>query len=341
MFSFLHTSICFMKVNKVQLLFAFITVFHLVVATAVLAVDIIYPEDGTYISHSNFLIIKNGEKPVVDAVTIEINGAKSGLLDVSSPEYKAIFADFLILEPELAIGENGIKVEAYSQGRVVGSSVAKVFLRESLFSLPPAGFRPFIMHIPQKEQLCSPCHDMSPSMERLSESSAEKNPCASCHKRMLDKKNVHGPAGVFRCAYCHDSSSKPSKYKSRNGDSGVCSECHLDKVTQFAKSKFIHGPVAVNMCSVCHDPHASDYTAQLLEKTNVVCLSCHDSLDVPKHFTHGVGFGHPVDGVPDPRFTDKELSCASCHNPHGGATKKYFPPSVTTTMSLCQKCHRK
>ena len=182
---------------------------------------------------------------------------------------------------------------------------------------------------------------MNPSADQLKQSSPDANPCGECHARVLNKKHVHGPAGVFQCVDCHDPFSKPSKYKSRSVASGLCSECHQDKIREFSSASFVHGPVAVGMCDVCHDPHASDFNAQLLVVENELCLSCHENLNVRYHFTQGTGGGHPVNGFPDPRNPSRELSCSSCHNPHGSKARKYLFRDVASKMMLCLECHKK
>lgn len=325
--------------NRYFLLVFFIGIFLVSPAEAL---DLIYPEDGTFIVHSNFLIIKGGVEPSLDGLTVGINGLKSDIIDISSAQYKAVFADFLILEPDFAAGKNNIKLEGYSRGEVVRTTAAEIFYQKNPYALPPGGFRPFVMHTPQREALCAPCHNMQPTKEQLKESSADLNPCASCHKRMLNKKNVHGPAGVFRCTVCHDPLSRPAKYKSNGGQAGSCNKCHLDKVKEFKNSKFVHGPVQLGMCSVCHDAHASDHPAQMLGAINDVCVGCHAKVKLDRHVVSGILGSHPLSGVGDPSRLGKQLSCASCHNPHGGANQVFFGRDVAgATMMLCQKCHQK
>lgn len=318
-------------------------VFLFLCSGAASGLELIYPEDGTFVVKSDYLIIKGGDKPLLDAVTIEINGLKSGLIDISSPEYRAVFTDFLILEPEFEPGENIVTVEGFVQGEFKLETTASIYFQKDPNAHPPANYRPYVMHTPQREALCSPCHNMNPTNNEMKMSSAEKNPCASCHKKILAKKNVHGPAGVFRCVFCHDPSSSPVKYKSKGGDANVCNECHLDKLKEFNEKSFIHGPVQVGLCSVCHNAHASDYPAQSLAPINDVCLGCHEKLKLGSHVVRGVaGNPHPLRGQPDPSRTGRQMSCTSCHNPHGGANEVYFDKSAAASqMMLCQKCHRK
>ena len=53
-------------------------------AMPALALEIFYPADGTYVIHSDFLIIKAGEG--IEGLTLEIGGEKSELLDISGDD---------------------------------------------------------------------------------------------------------------------------------------------------------------------------------------------------------------------------------------------------------------
>ena len=96
------------------------------------------------------------------------------------------------------------------------------------------------------------------------------------------------------------------------------------------------------MCSICHDPHASDYPAQLVAPINDLCLGCHAAISRDIHVVRGVGgHGHPLRGIPDPSSAGRELSCTSCHDPHGGRVNAFFQRGITDRFSLCQLCHAK
>lgn len=328
---------------KKIVLFLFCLVSGLSLSLPASAIELIYPEDGSWVPYSHLMIIKAGEEPPVAGISLEINGAKSDILDVSSDAYRAAFADFLLLEPSFEPGKNSITLKAHdASGKQIGEAKADIYYKNDPYERPPEDFRPYVMHTPQREALCAPCHNMQPTQQQFLESSVEKNPCGTCHRRMLQRKYVHGPAGVFECTFCHDPASKPSKYRYRAGDAKVCNECHEDKVEEFKTNKFVHGPVAIGLCSICHDPHATDYPAQLLQKTNKVCLGCHEGLNLDSHVIRSIGNPHPLEGVPDPTsISGRQLSCASCHGPHGGANRVFFPADISSTMMLCQKCHRK
>lgn len=305
---------------------------------------LIYPADKTVVSRSDFLIIKGGNAPPLEELTIEVNGVVSDPLDISSEEYKAAFADFLILEPTWSPGENSVVVQGIVGGKIVSTAKADVFFSklEDPLAIAPPGFKPFVMHTAEKEALCIPCHNIQPSDTELKSATAESNPCASCHARMFNDKFVHGPEGVFQCSDCHDSKSRPQRWQITKDEVTLCGECHTEKIDEFKKNAFVHGPIATGNCTICHNPHASAEPAQLNAPTNLLCVGCHSSVKEGDHVVRGVGgAGHPLSKGKDPLRPGKTMSCASCHNPHGGAGKSFFRNNLTGRFALCQLCHKK
>lgn len=313
----------------------------LAVAGPALALEIIYPADGTFVERSNFLIIKGGEPPL-SGISVEINGVKSDVIDISAPQYKAAFKDFLILEPDFDPGVNRIGVEGVAGGKVVARQKAEIFFQANPEETIPVKFRPFVMHVPEKEALCTGCHNMNPSLAQMNDPNLKANPCLSCHGRLLNKAHVHGPAGVGECATCHARDGRPSRYQPRPGDALVCKECHADKVADFRAKKFVHGPIEANMCLVCHSPHASDQPAQLNRKVNELCLACHGAIKGKVHVLKGVdGQSHPLEGPTNPANPQKAFGCVGCHDPHGGMIESYFQNGIQNRFELCRMCHKK
>lgn len=313
--------------------------------TSALALEIIYPADKTLVRRSDFLVLKGGNSPVLEEMIIDINGDASDPLDISTEEYKAAFADFLILEPSWTAGKNSIAVKGLVGGKVVVTANAEFYFNSHAdpVAVTPPGFQPFIMHTPAKESLCQPCHNMQPTDAQLKGASSADNPCASCHARMFSQEYVHGPEGVFQCIDCHDSKSKPQRWQILKPELELCTECHDDKVSEFKKRAFVHGPVAIGNCIPCHNPHAAAEPFQLNASTNTLCGGCHSTIKQGGHVVRAVGGskGHPLAGVNDPLRPGRKLSCASCHSPHSGENAALFVRGITNRFSLCQECHKK
>lgn len=306
------------------------------------AIEIVYPADGTVAQRSNYLIIKAGTNPRVDSLVVGLNGAETDPIDISGEEYRAVFQDILILQPEFDEGINKITARAYVRGEQVGSAAAEIYYQVDPSETVPNKFKPFNMHLPEKEAICAPCHNMNPTKDEFDDVDPKTNPCLACHKGMLNRTYVHGPAGVARCAFCHDKASSPRRYVVKARDRDLCVECHDDQVARFSDSEFVHGPVAAGLCSICHDSHASNNPGQLHLPINQLCLNCHAEVKGKPHVTRSVGAqrSHPLDGETDPS-TGKALSCVSCHDPHSGAASRYFVGDVKSQFGLCQRCHKK
>ena len=303
--------------------------------------EILYPPDKAVVTRSDYLIVRGGEQ-ALDGIVVEIKDYRSEMLEVGSDEYRKAFADFLIVAPVFDPGQNTIKVEGYAGGKVVATKTADIYFEASPLDPAPSSYRKALIHTPQQEAVCTPCHTMNPDAKALASESPKVNPCAACHLRMLDVPNVHGPAGVWQCSYCHQPDSTPGRYQARPGDAAVCNECHEDKVQEFKGKKFVHGPIEAGMCLVCHDPHASNNPAQLVAPVNELCLRCHEDISEKNHIVRGVGGkAHPLQGPENPAFPGKAFHCASCHDPHGGATEQYFQRDIENRMGLCQLCHKK
>lgn len=306
------------------------------------ALQILTPADGAIITSSGHLVVKAGEAPAIDGLTIDINGVDSEIIPISSPAYRKAFRDFLIVKPDFDPGENRILVKGYAGGKPVAEARARVYLTEDP-DRAPAGFEVKPFHVTAREALCEGCHhNLKPSAEDLAVANPARHPCASCHAGLINRKHVHGPAGVFECTSCHDPGSAPARYALIADGEKLCSGCHEDNVRSFRKSAFVHGPVAAGLCLVCHDPHASDSLAQIRGTVNASCLRCHDQVKVGEHVVRGVGGKpHPLEGNVNPADPAKPLNCASCHDPHGGQVKSYLRGNGKNLMGFCLYCHKK
>jgi predicted CXXCH cytochrome family protein len=276
---------------------------------------------------------------------VSINGLASDPLPVGTVEYKEAYQDNLILQPVWDKGKNEILIETFIADKKSDTLTATIFYSPANAPLPaPKEFAPAVLHQVELEKLCQGCHNMRPTEAQVTNALEKDNPCYVCHKRMANQKYIHGPTGTFSCGYCHSLKGTP-RYNTPLRDIAICYKCHADKKKVFENISFVqHGPVAGGMCEVCHDSHGSENPAQLKLPINQMCLSCHEQVGKDLHVTRTAsGETHPLSDKPDPsqRGKGREMSCISCHNPHGGKYRYYFQNDAEDRMQLCQMCHQK
>ena len=187
----------------------------------------------------------------------------------------------------------------------------------------------------------------------------ESSNCVGCHTDHATGDSVH-PAVKDGCLSCHkvENHEDASFITVQSKESNDCQSCH--KPTSVSHP---HLPYASGMCTRCHDPHTSKYPGLLRAKVNALCLDCHLQVNA-KHASryvptieltadHHLGHPyarHPVNGSQDP-LTGVEMSCLSCHLPHGGnklhqlKMGSEIPEDAlnqnTETRDMCEKCHMK
>lgn len=306
-------------------------------------VEFIQPSPNSAITSAGHLIFKLNRTDV-STLRITHNGLMSDQLDVGSPEYRKLFQDLFIAQSLWDPGVNKLVVELFNGAQKIESADLTIFYapEESNLKIPPE-YTSVTLHRPEKERLCQSCHVMNPTPAQMNSSIDKKNPCFICHKKMLAVKYVHGPTGTYSCGYCHANKGNPKHSVPKRG-SALCYECHSDMAVQINKKKFIHGPIEAGMCDVCHDPHGSENESHLLKPINELCLSCHAHIRTQKHVVRTTaGEGHPLSGKNDPskKGSGRQMSCISCHAPHGGDVRYYFTNNADDRMNLCQMCHNK
>jgi predicted CXXCH cytochrome family protein len=196
---------------------------------------------------------------------------------------------------------------------------------------------------------CTACHTAVDARD-IPHKITNKNPkglsaeqpdlCYGCHdKSLFDKKFVHAAIGMG-CTGCHNPHASKNVKLLTSDPPDLCYACH-DK-GMFTK-KNVHPPVAAGQCTTCHVPHSSDMASLLEKPVNELCGVCHDGKSSGKHILAGYGLGdrHPASGRPDPARSGKELSCASCHNPHSSYGKFLFLDEAVKSGNLCLLCHKK
>ncbi len=185
----------------------------------------------------------------------------------------------------------------------------------------------------------------------------ENSNCPECHADKIKGEHVH-PAIKKGCTSCHAIENKrDTTYVTLKQSPTICClACHQEEV-----SLYPHLPYSSEWCLRCHDPHASGSVKLMRSNVNDLCLECH--LSSPEHpgsrleptivltadRTMGHPYAnHPVRGKVDP-LTGEEMSCISCHAPHGASKRPLLKMGeripedvlnkVTETDDMCTKCH--
>lgn len=257
----------------------------------------------------------------------------------------------------LTPGINKINITATKKGKSVFDVALNVFRRSDLaaeYMKIPAGFKKDNFHM-RDNSMCAECHILEPKetdrkpvspTSFMAEAFDKKtvvqatSTCYSCHNKIASAPYVHGPVAVWSCLNCHDDKSAP-KYAVKRPDTEVCYGCHIEQKTDWQAKKFTHGPVSLGKCTICHSPHAARFPFNLYKATWDLCVNCHADRGSGQHVL-GDSFsteGHPTRDKPDPVRTGKELSCASCHNPHASNYPHLWAFEAQDMFDLCRKCH--
>jgi len=313
------------------------------VINAVAAIEFVYPAPFSWVAKPGHMIVKFNQVNIT-AARITLNGLASEMIDVGSPEYLKLFQDYFIAQSLWDNGRNNLTIDLFRSGQRIESASTTIYYTggDSTSRVPPE-FSSNTLHTPDKERMCLPCHNMNPTPAQMNSNVEKNNPCFGCHKKMLSVKYVHGPAGTYSCGYCHSNKGTPKHAVPKRG-AALCYECHADMALQLKKRSFVHGPVEAGMCEACHDSHGSGSESQLIKPVNELCISCHGHIRTTAHVVRiPTGEGHPLSGKPDPakKGTGREMSCISCHNPHGGDVRYFFVNAAEDRMALCQMCHNK
>jgi len=298
--------------------------------------QILTPFGKSYLSVQRASVVVRLEKNAFDNVKVYLNGNE--LAAFGDLGEKTNLCSIVPLIP----GLNRIRVSGYKGGRALEDGEVAIFAKSVLSSVvsAPIGFQKYTFHASGAEKNCMPCHRVEPGPSDMSPSSPEKSSCFSCHKGITDLKYVHGPASVWACPTCHNVNTKTRINGVPWPEEAVCHPCHGEAIDEWKDLKFKHGPTAVGHCSACHNAHGSDYPLSLRLHTTDLCLSCHEDKASGSHVVAGFASrGHPVRNRPDPRDRQKELTCASCHNPHASKTRDFLSYE-RDDPELCLDCHK-
>ncbi|MCF8378925.1 MAG: cytochrome c3 family protein [Bacteroidales bacterium] len=206
-----------------------------------------------------------------------------------------------------------------------------------------------VKHLPVDEGNCANCHNPHQSEFAYLLIKEKKQLCISCHspiQKLKEFPNIHPPY-EDDCGNCHDSHSSDEEGLLIQKMPDLCFNCH-DLETTLENSSIIHKALNYkNGCSNCHSPHTSDQNKLLLMPDKDLCLSCHNkSITDGERTTSNIGqflksgnYIHPI----------IELEgCSVCHNPHASENQdllnETFPfgpysKAQVNKFELCFKCH--
>ncbi len=108
-------------------------------------------------------------------------------------------------------------------------------------------------------------------------------------------------------------------------DDDACGQCHAEELDAWRSSREHRSTGAGSPCLLCHATHETEGEERLGPAgVSTRCEECHR--DVEAEFV--LPFRHPLDG---------EMSCTSCHPPHGLAPRRE-PDHLR--RETCLECHR-
>ncbi len=202
---------------------------------------------------------------------------------------------------------------------------------------------------------CESCHT-----EGIKTRKEDPELCFECHSDFKEKlssfKFSHSAIenGCLTCHTPHISNFKPIL---KGEQKKICNDCHQ------IEFPFEHKVISLLGCSSCHLPHGGENNKFLKTTGNELCLSCHFFKESKEEKELGLKFpkiklddkmekGHPTishivkgkmmkkKGLTPPENME-EISCLSCHNPHGGQSKNLYSFGKRNQNELCQLCHLK
>lgn len=301
-----------------------------------------YPPDELVISGKGLLHVlvelpESGRRQV----EVRINGGPAGA--VVTAQRPAPGGQVFHAPVQLVPGLNTIAIAAREGGSPGVTVERRVFHLAPLWkeTEPPPRFsrRPF--HQAGLERACAGCHATGPRPEDAAPSAPEQSTCRSCHAGMTAAKEVHGPAALWACTRCHDARGAPAGYETPEPVMPLCFSCHIEQKEHFLGNRYQHGPTATGHCTICHDPHGTDQRFFIKKAAWDLCTTCHFEKASGRHVISWgpSGQGHPTRGKPDPTRPGRELSCASCHNPHAAPAPRLWNFKATMWLDLCRNCH--
>jgi predicted CXXCH cytochrome family protein len=273
-------------------------------------VTVHYPSDKIAREYDLMGMSVSAPEGSVDQITVNVNEEEQIVIASKSK--------YICFTVKLEPGINTIEVVALKDGNTVEYVTRSVFRRSDLSAMNikvPAEFRKKERFHIKKNSECRECHVLDPTV--------------------FDEKPI-SPATFDRGKY---------DMETIIASTSTCYSCHksMNSYPYWLSKKVIHGPVTLGKCTICHSPHSSNYPFNLFKPLWDLCINCHFEKSTGVHVFADSMFkeGHPTKGRKDPIREGKELTCASCHEPHASNNMHLWAFNVETLYDLCQTCHKK
>lgn len=230
-------------------------------------------------------------------------------------------------------------------------------------------------HAPYAAKQCEACHVQPKEGKVALIEEGKPALCFTCHtdkqEQLSAAKVKHSLFGIEdTCTNCHSSHASDQPGELRQPLRALCGSCHEE---QAYPKGIVHKPLEMDQgCDFCHDPHASDFPSHLWAEVNTLCLGCHGTAPPPEQPQADVVLfgkvrmpadlfakikripitapdskghpyvGHPVSGEIKEVPERGNMTCVSCHRPHGVKQgKSLLVTESEASDSICFNCHNK
>lgn len=189
------------------------------------------------------------------------------------------------------------------------------------------------VHRALETQGCLGCHVPHTSRSpRLLVAPTAAALCLNCHPAMDERPSAHPPVAKRQCTSCHEPHASRDAPLLKADGKKLCRSCH----PKIGAASRRHRPLVRRGCETCHVAHGEG--PKLLRRpVNEGCERCHAKQRDGLHVKAGPKI-HPVSGAADRLHPGRELSCVSCHDPHGGANARFL--SAADPAKSCAGCHK-
>jgi predicted CXXCH cytochrome family protein len=267
-------------------------------------------------------IVKRIQRNDVQEILLQVRGWRdttySAIYDDPQNDSRTLYKVHVQLIP-------GSNIIYFSGGKNTTSAIAYSTVYSTEYE--PVESKTSHFHGSALEQQCSTCHEGLPNGDEKQSMTAN---CPVCHTEKLSGRYLHTPVELKECFSCHSWSVEKKFVVVDQGVPDKCYTCHSDISDTVTHANVPH-PV-VTECLRCHSPHGTDQPHLLKQDVYSLCIVCHED----KNINHPVG-RHPLRFV---KFGegDEELSCVSCHTPHGSSNDKLLKVGGGS-LAICVQCH--